>query len=68
LGIYSQCCERLQADAEALWKHCERVRWNVYSQSLPPDAPTDLPEGRVAATQIAFTFPSKDYMLDFEEV
>ena len=58
----------LQADAEALWKHCERVRWNVYSQNLPSDAPTDLPEGRLAASPMEFVFPSKDFELDFEEV
>lgn len=62
------CLRDLQADAEGLWKHCERIRWNVYSQSLPKDAPTDLPEGRVAASLIAYTLPAKDYMLDFEEV
>jgi hypothetical protein len=58
----------MQADAEGLWKHCERVRWNVYSQTLPSDAPTDLPAGRIAATQLPFVFPSKDFELDFEEV
>ena len=58
----------LQADAEAHWAHCERLRRNVYSQNLSQEGPGDLPAGRVAAAAVPLELPTQDYMLDFESV
>jgi hypothetical protein len=60
--------KRLQGDATALWSYCERVRFNVYSQSLSSEGPGALPEGRSVTAPIAYEPPTVDFMLEWERV
>jgi hypothetical protein len=60
--------QNLQADAAALWAYCERLRRNVYCQTMCNEGVASLPDGKVVVTAIAYTMPEKDYMLDFESV
>eukprot|EP00892_Ulva_mutabilis_P001164 jgi/Ulvmu1/11048/UM007_0230.1 len=54
------------AEAEAVWGHYDRVRWNVYCEPPSKDPPNKLPEGRQVMTAIQYTPPRDEYGLEFE--
>lgn len=56
------------AEAEAVWKHYDGIRWNVYCEPPSRDPPNKLPDGRTVMSAIPYTPPREEYALDFQNV
>lgn len=56
------------AEAEALWKHYDGLRWNVYCEPPSRDPPNELPKGRQVMSAVPYTPPHAEYALDFQSV